>query len=93
VQAILFQLKKLGVEQESERRKWESAAYEIEQLQPKTGTASHSLKGVLLILDGNESPLLSKAINHAASRHLSYSLTFFEKATVWNYDPPTVAGQ
>src|SRR5271169_107833 len=86
--AILFQLTKLGVEQESEQRKWEVAAYEIEQLQPKTGTTSRSLKGVLLILDGSESPLLSKAINLAVNCRLSYTITFFEKGTVWNYDPP-----
>jgi hypothetical protein len=88
--AILFRLNKPNESQPDAQRRWDTVAYDIERLLPKTGNISCSLRGCILILGGSDSPILSTAINHAVNHKLAYTLTFFEKATVWNYDPPTV---
>jgi hypothetical protein len=79
--AILFQLKKPLETKQEDQRRFDSALFEI------TG----NYEGTLLILSGKDSPQLGKAIQIAVARGLPYTLTFFEKATNWNYDPMTDA--
>ena len=87
--AILFQLKRLDENQADAENRWRAAAYDIWQLQPNADNTFCSQEGHLLILDGSASPALAKAIDFASNRQLSYTITFFEKATTWNYDPPS----
>jgi hypothetical protein len=91
--AILFQLTKLPENQTDKQRKWQAAAYEISKsdtdIPANTGNMFCFHEGCILILDGSASPALAKAIISAEQRQLSYTITFFEKATTWNYDPPS----
>ena len=87
MKAILFQLKKLDASQTLDEAKWRAAETEIWQLQTNAETIFCGQGGCLLIRDGSASPLLAKAINSAASRSLTYSLTFFDVSVEWNYDP------
>jgi hypothetical protein len=86
--AILIQLEKPVGGTEPENENWRKAITEFSGISPNKENVLLNPLGCLLSLDGDASPDLATAITVAVKYKIAYKITFFEKATEWNHDPP-----
>jgi hypothetical protein len=88
--AILIQLKKPNDATSPAHENWLKAINEFSGISPSKENVLLNPLGCLLSLDGDASPDLAKAITVAVKWKIPYKITFFEKATEWNYSPPAM---
>jgi hypothetical protein len=84
--AILLQLTKPAQKTGREYESWQRAASDLANFSSKADNSMCDREGRLVILDADASDVLGRSIASAATCGVSYKITFFEKASEWNYE-------